>query len=217
MSTRPKVIVVDGNIAVGKTTWIQIITKRLREEGLRVSVVLEPVVEWQKCGILQKFYKNERKYAYSFQTYVVVTRLKSIIEAHKEHGDNVDFYLLERSCFTDEIFAQVNHNHGNISIIEYELYKAWSEFHKQFMPFEIDCHVYLSCEPDLCYHRCMERDREGESGISIDYLRVLSRAHDSYFNGKPNVFKYDTVPNYIDNLDLQDNMFEEFKAFVSTC
>jgi len=208
-----KVITVDGNIAVGKTTWINLMETHLKSKGLKVFVVKEPVDKWLEVGILQKFYKNKRKYAFSFQTFVVISRIQAIIEAWKEHGDNIDVYILERSCFTDAIFAQLNYERQDINEIEYRMYEQWRDFHSSLMPFEVGYRVYLHCTPEECYHRSLERSRDGEDKIPQEYLRDLARLHDNFFSDKAH-FAWDTSRNYLNNEEERDVMCSEFLRYI---
>ncbi|CAL1363610.1 unnamed protein product [Linum trigynum] len=87
---------VEGNISVGKTTFLQKIVSDTIELRDLVEVVPEPIDKWQDIGpdhfnILDAFYAQPNRYAYTFQNYVFVTRVMCWIERFQ--SDQV------RDCF----------------------------------------------------------------------------------------------------------------------
>ncbi|BAD82728.1 putative dCK/dGK-like deoxyribonucleoside kinase [Oryza sativa Japonica Group] len=73
---------VEGNISVGKTTFLQRIANETIELRDLVEIVPEPIAKWQDVGpdhfnILDAFYAEPQRYAYTFQNYVFVTRLRA--------------------------------------------------------------------------------------------------------------------------------------------
>lgn len=223
-TSQPKVIVIDGNIAAGKTTWLSLIVAHLEEKGLRVCVVEEPVEEWKASGVLKNFYANPRKYAYLFQSYVFVSRIQAAIKKYEKHGNNVDLYILERSWFTDRLFAEVNYKNQGISELEYQIYQTWADFHQKCAPFQPSGFVYLRCDADTSYHRCLERNRGGESNISLEYLRDLLVVHDRFFEKTVKISEEKTVPcllcdstpNFVNDLQVRKELFATFDGFLES-
>ncbi|KAI9084385.1 hypothetical protein K1719_033727 [Acacia pycnantha] len=80
---------VEGNISVGKTTFLQRIANETIELRDLVEVVPEPIDKWQNVGpdhfnILDAFYAEPQRYAYTFQNYVFVTRVMQERESSGE-------------------------------------------------------------------------------------------------------------------------------------
>lgn len=73
-----KVVVISGAIGVGKTTLMKLIKDRLTGEA--VSFLHEPVEEWERDGILGKFYSDRRRFALSFQLHIYTSRIKQFEE-----------------------------------------------------------------------------------------------------------------------------------------
>lgn len=96
---------VEGNISVGKSTFLQRIANETIELRDLVEIVPEPVAKWQDIGpdhfnILDAFYSEPQRYAYTFQNYVFVTRLMQ----EKESASGVKpLRLMERSVFSDRM------------------------------------------------------------------------------------------------------------------
>lgn len=40
--------------------------------------------------------------------------------------------------------------------------------------------IYLRCSPELCLKRIKQRNREGEEGIPLDYLRKVHERHEEW-------------------------------------
>jgi deoxyadenosine/deoxycytidine kinase len=82
---KPQIISIEGNIGAGKTTVIHKIEQFLKEtNNTRIRVLKEPVDLWSTIKdennetILEKFYKDQKTYAFPFQILAFMTRLSEI-------------------------------------------------------------------------------------------------------------------------------------------
>lgn len=96
---------VEGNISVGKTTFLQRIANETLELRDLVEVVPEPISKWQDVGpdhfnVLDAFYADPERYAYTFQNYVFVTR---VMQERESSGGLKPLRLMERSVFSDRM------------------------------------------------------------------------------------------------------------------
>ena len=118
---------IEGNIGSGKSTIIE----RLKERFNDFIYLPEPVEEWNKVKdthgetILEKYYKDKKKYSFSFQMMAFITRLSQLKQAVKNAPDHC-LIITERSVFTDrDIFARMLYDTGFIEPIEYQIYLRW--------------------------------------------------------------------------------------------
>lgn len=100
---------VEGNISVGKTTFLQRIANETLELRDLVEVVPEPIDKWQDIGpdhfnILDAFYAEPQRYAYTFQNYVFVTR---VMQERESSGGIKPLRLMERSVFSDRMVRNI--------------------------------------------------------------------------------------------------------------
>lgn len=98
---------VEGNISVGKSTFLQRIANETIELRDLVEIVPEPVAKWQDIGpdhfnILDAFYAEPHRYAYTFQNYVFVTR---VMQERESSGGIKPLRLMERSVFSDRMVS----------------------------------------------------------------------------------------------------------------
>lgn len=96
---------VEGNISVGKSTFLQRIANETIELRDLVEIVPEPVAKWQDIGpdhfnILDAFYAEPQRYAYTFQNYVFVTR---VMQERESSSGIKPLRLMERSVFSDRM------------------------------------------------------------------------------------------------------------------
>lgn len=75
---KPLVLTIEGNIGVGKTTFLKLIKEKLR---LDFEVIDEPVDVWQNIkqgdsNLLDLFYKEPTRWGFTFQTYAFMSRLR---------------------------------------------------------------------------------------------------------------------------------------------
>jgi len=180
------IISVEGNIGAGKSTFLD----RLREQFPNAYFVPEPVDEWNTITdtngttILEKYYEDPKKYAFSFQMMAFITRLKLLKEAPKNC-----LVITERSVFTDrEIFAKMLHESGKIEDIEYKIYLKW--FDELVQNLKVDGIIYLKTSHLTCFNRIKSRNRQGEN-IPPSYVADCQYYHDKWLRFLPNVIEID--------------------------
>ena len=175
------IISLDGNIGAGKSTLLSEIRKSIPD----LRVVDEPVGQWTALknntgkNLLELFYEDKKRWAYTFQNCAILTRLKNIKEAVEEldaNGKGPQVILTERSVLTDKyVFAQMLRDSGDIDDLEWELYDSWfSIFSKQH---QVNGIIYLSTSSTTSKDRIHIRNRQGEDRIQLDYLDALDRQH----------------------------------------
>ena len=175
------ILSLDGNIGAGKSTLLSHIRAHIQD----IHVVDEPVGQWTALknadgkNLLELFYEDKKRWAYTFQNCAILTRLKNIKEAVENlpAGNNGPHVILtERSVLTDKyVFAQMLRDAGDMDPLEWELYDSWfSIFSKQH---QVNGIVYLSTSSTTSKDRIQIRNRQGEDRIQLDYLEALDRQH----------------------------------------
>ena len=174
-------ISVEGNIGAGKSTLLE----SLKTKFPGLIFVDEPVEEWSTItdsngvSILEKYYADQTRYAFSFQMMAFITRVRRLREALEKNPGKV--IVTERSVFTDrEIFAKMLHDDGKIEDIEYTIYLKW--FDELVGKVKVDKIIYVRVEPEECFKRVLHRNRQGES-IPLEYLKGCHEYHEKWLSG----------------------------------
>ena len=66
---------IEGNIGSGKSSYVKFLKEKYKKiSGLQVIYLPEPVKSWEKIkdettgeNIIEKFYKDQKKYSFAFQ------------------------------------------------------------------------------------------------------------------------------------------------------
>jgi deoxyadenosine/deoxycytidine kinase len=188
-STEPFFVIVEGNIGAGKSTFL-----RLLKENLPVHIVLEPLEKWQSIGgstenLLEKFYQDTPRWAYTFQSYAFITRILAQEQAVKNY--NAPIYVLERSVFSDRYcFAQNCFENGLMTTLEWKLYQEWFSWLVDSYMSKPHGFIYLSADPKTCYNRLLKRNRREEAVVPMEYLEQLHEKHENWLVKKENVAPY---------------------------
>ena len=187
----PHIISIEGNIGAGKSTLYEQL-RNMYSDNPRIVFVDEPVDEWNTvvdesgATILQRYYENQAKYAFSFQIMALGTRLSLM---KKAIATDCDIIIMERSVITDSnIFAKMLFDDGKINLIEYKIYMKWFiEYTHNLPPINI---VYLKTDPSVVYERVLKRGRAGET-IPLKYLVKCHEYHEKWLNSSetPVVYK----------------------------
>jgi deoxyadenosine/deoxycytidine kinase len=177
-----KMILLEGNIGAGKSTMGRI----LKASGL-FDFIEEPVEAWQEgfaANLLDAFYRDMKRWAFTFQITAFVTRAKTWQEvlAFTDHSRVV----LERSIFTDRyVFAANSYRLGGMTETEWQVYCRLWDFLASNYCVEPDCILYYRTPAEICAERMKARGRSEESGVSLEYLLQLEALHDQWLLENP--------------------------------
>jgi deoxyadenosine/deoxycytidine kinase len=176
----PIILSIEGNIGSGKST---LLAKLQEVYGIDTTICFlqEPVDIWDAIkdehgtSILQKYYADQKRYAFSFQMMAYISRISMMREALKK---NYRVIIIERSVYTDSaVFAKMLFDDKKIEEIEYKIYLRWvNEFIADFPPVKF---IYVRAEPEVSLQRILQRGRKGEI-IPLDYLQNCHTYHDEW-------------------------------------
>jgi deoxyadenosine/deoxycytidine kinase len=175
-------ILLEGNIGAGKTT----IGQALAASG-EFAFIEEPTKAWQEgfaSNMLDLFYSDPHRWAFTFQICAFITRAKTWREvlALTDHRRVV----LERSIFCDRsVFAENCYRTGLMSPTEYQLYCGLWDFLASNYCVEPDLILYLRTPAEVCLERITSRSRDEEAGIALEYLLQLEGLHDEWLLDNP--------------------------------
>ena len=196
---------IEGNIGSGKSTLVKELKKSVPNIlDKKVVYVQEPVSEWSKIKdkkgetILEKFYANQHKYAFSFQMMAYISRLALLRNIVRENPDAI--IITERSVFTDrQVFAKMLYDEGKIEEVDYQIYLKWFDEFIEEIP--ITGLIYVTTTPEKSKERVDLRARAGES-IPLSYLQRCHNYHETWIkNIKKQVCLFNGNVDFKDNLD----------------
>lgn len=191
---RPRYIVIEGPIGVGKSTLTRILSERF---GART--VFEIVEE---NPFLSQFYGDRDKYAFQTQLFFLLSRFKQQEGLGQEDlfsGGTVSDYLFAK----DRIFAALT-----LTDAELALYDRIFQLLAPRIP-KPDLVIYLQARMDVLLGRIKKRARPFEKDFDAEYLSRLCSAYNDFF------FHYDETPllvintsdiNVVDNPDDVDQL-----------
>ena len=184
MSVNPIIITLDGNIGAGKSTLLEAIKTLIPS----VNVIPEPVGAWLSLtnsdgeSLLKLFYKDKRRWAYTFQNAAILTRLldtQHILKEWSHTPGKLPIIITERSVLTDRyIFAEMLHKNGDLDDLEWQLYLKWYEAYAKDLP--IRGIIHLNTSASTSRDRIKLRGREGEESIELAYLEQLDAQHNKW-------------------------------------
>ncbi|MFC1842736.1 deoxynucleoside kinase [Candidatus Dependentiae bacterium] len=185
---KPRLLIVEGNIGAGKSTFLKII-----QENLACKIVFEPHEKWQdiagKGNLLENFYNNTPRWAYTFQSYAFITRTLAQKQSAKKYPSTTQ--VLERSVFSDKYcFAKNLYESGAMSDIEWTLYKEWFDWFFEDHIQKPNGFIYLRTTPQTCYNRLKKRNRSEEKEVPLAYLQQLHDKHENWLIKKQNLDHY---------------------------
>jgi len=165
-----KFVAVAGNIGVGKSTLVDLLSVRLGWEPF-----FEPVAE---NPYLADFYANMDAWSFHSQIFFLTHRLRSHYDLAK-HPSSV---VQDRSVYEDaEIFAQNLYLQGHIQSRDYQTYRELYETTMRFLP-PPDLVVYLRASVPTLLNRISHRGRDYEQTISSEYLYGLNNLYETWID-----------------------------------
>jgi deoxyadenosine/deoxycytidine kinase len=161
-------VAVAGNIGVGKSTLVTLLSRRLGWEPFFEAVAENPY--------LSDFYRDMNQWGFHSQIFFLSNRLRS----HRQLLDHPTSVVQDRSVYEDaEVFARNLYEQGHLDERDYASYRRLYEVVSEFLP-PPDLVVYLRGSVDTLVQRIARRGRDYERTITPDYLAQLNRLYEGW-------------------------------------
>ncbi len=161
-------IAVAGNIGVGKSTLVELLTRRQGWEPVYEAVTENPY--------LADFYSDMRRWSFHSQVFFLSRRLQQ----HHALMTRTQSVLQDRSVYEDaEIFARNLYRQGHMSDRDWAAYYELFETLTTLLPAP-DLVIYLRAAVPTLQRRIALRGREYERTISAEYLTQLNTLYDEW-------------------------------------
>lgn len=200
-------IAVEGNIGIGKTTFLQ---KIRYISNAHITTIREPLEQWTRnnhINLLSKMYSNPKKWAFIFQTVALANLLQNHVYTTKNK-------LMERSLGAAyHVFLRAHHDNRTLKHRESMALQHWCETAAEIFPITPDVIIYLRAAPKIALERIRTRGRNEERSITIDYINQLHSFYDDWLlktNTKSRVIILNadqSCTNMLDDLNTQLGQF----------
>ena len=221
--TEFEIFSIEGNIGSGKSTLFEEL-KNVYSCIPNIVFLEEPVSEWEKIKnkqgepMLQLFYRDSKKYSFSFQMMAFISRLailKKTIESNK--GKKI-IIITERSLYTDKhVFAKMLYDKNNMEDVEYDIYLNW--FDTFVNEYPVNNVIYIKTAPKKCHERINKRARVGEEVIPLQYLEECHVYHENFLDKtvgiKANQLLLNGNIDIFQNKDVLNDWIRQIDEFIS--
>ncbi|KAM9516386.1 deoxyguanosine kinase, mitochondrial [Guaruba guarouba] len=231
-------LALEGNIAVGKSTFLKLLGATFPEWHL----VTEPVAQWQKVpargtvqaavgstNLLQMMYQEPARWSYTFQTFSFMSRLKAMLEPLDKPETPSPVQVFERSIYSDRyVFAKHLSEAGHLQPLEWAIYQDWHSFLLRQLGPRTVLHglLYLRATPQTCLLRLRRRARSEEQGVQLEYLQQLHAQHEQWLVEKSTevhfadmkhapVLVLDVEKDFEHDAAAQGGLMAQVEAFVT--
>jgi deoxyadenosine/deoxycytidine kinase len=165
-----KFVAVAGNIGVGKSTLVALLSQRLGWQPF-----YEPVTE---NPYLADFYQDMRAWSFQSQIFFLTRRLRT----HRQLIDHANSAIQDRSVYEDaEVFARNLYRQGLMAERDYQSYHELYCVLTEFLP-PPDLVVYLRASVPTLQARIAYRGRDYERTITAEYLGQLNTLYEEWIN-----------------------------------
>jgi deoxyadenosine/deoxycytidine kinase len=158
-------LAVDGPIGVGKTTLVEMLSRRF--EGVKM-------LEDAENPFLDAFYKDRPGTAFQTELYFLLTRFKQQLDT-QQHELFQKLLLADYTFPKNRVFAYLNLSDDELMLFD----KLFALLEPQ-VPVP-DLVLYLTADVDTCMARIRKRSRSYEKQMSEDYIRQLIDAYNHYY------------------------------------
>jgi deoxyadenosine/deoxycytidine kinase len=199
-------IVVDGVTGVGKTSLVRIIS-----EEFNFSPFNEMFDDENR--LLHKFFYDRPKWAFPMQTNFLTNRFKQYRKAMQ-----TGHAVMDRSIYSDRIFARMYLEYGYLSHEEYDVYNnLLNALLEQVEPPKLL--VYLRVNTDEAIRRIHRRGRPDELEVEREYWDHLNqfyeRNYENFDLGKLLVLQVDDL-DYVHRPEDRQYMVDQIRKAHQT-
>jgi deoxyadenosine/deoxycytidine kinase len=212
MSPQVYSVLVEGNIASGKSTFLKKVERTLLDQA---KVTYEPLDQWTSfkgLNLLKELYLNPKRFSFQFQTFVQLTMARIQLQ---ETTDK--FRFSERSLFSERfVFIEALKALQHISPTEYDILVEWFEFlEPKIQP--VNELIYLRTTPAVAFRRLQSRGRNEEAPVTIEYIELIHSLHEQWLIEKtlPTSENFKKITVRIVNQDKTlDELKPEFESII---
>lgn len=163
-----KFVVVAGNIGVGKSSLVALLSERLGWQPYYEAVAENPY--------LADFYRDMRTWSFHSQVFFLSNRLRT----HRQLLDHPTSVVQDRSVYEDaEIFARNLYEQGHLGERDYQTYRQLYEVLTELLS-PPDLVVYLRASVGTLQTRIAHRGRDYERRIAPEYLARLNGLYERW-------------------------------------
>lgn len=216
--------ILEGNIGVGKTTFLNLLQKVDPE----IEIITEPVDNWNKQtygqSLLANFYEDISRWAYTLETMTMICRARDHIREQKHKNPK---RILERSIYSGHYcFAKNCYESGFLSPVEWKIYQEWATFLLEGHCKPPIGFIYLKADPQICFERVKLRNRASEKDLTIDYMEKIHTKHNEFLIEKRGissslkpvpVLVLDCDIDFVQNPDQMANHVGKVREFMGSC
>jgi len=169
MSGEPLFISIAGLIGAGKSTLANALSI-----ALGIPYYAEPVKDNE---YLADFYTDMKKYGFAMQIYLLNRRFEQDQAIRWSQTGGIQ----DRTIYEDSIFAKSLNDQGLIDPRDYQTYMRLFRNMSSFLckPRVI---IYLDVTPQEALDRIHQRNRDVETGITIEYLQSLEQEYKKWLS-----------------------------------
>jgi len=203
-------IYVEGIIGAGKSTFVQ----NLSEKIDNLIAIKEPVEEWQRDGILEKYYKDMRRWALSFQLRIIHDKTKIL---NKIPNIDNNTYIVERSIYSDQCFTNTLNKFDILDEFDFRLSNDVRDIYEETTTKTPNLIIYLRPSLDTCMQRVKKRNRQEEKNLTVEYQQTLLNYHDDMFNHSHlKIMNNTNVPILIlEDNDITDDLIKKIQTYIN--
>ncbi|MDE2038800.1 MAG: deoxynucleoside kinase [Elusimicrobia bacterium] len=166
-----------GTIGVGKSTLTVDLARALNFEPVLEEVDGNPYLEG--------FYGDMKRYGTMMQVWLLNHRFRQ----HREFVTRISLgkirgVVQDRTIWEDTIFARMLNRHPDKIISDLD-YNTYLDLFDNMVLRELvfpQLLIYLDCRPETAAKRIGARGRGMESGISLEYLRMLRQNYEQFIS-----------------------------------
>ncbi|OGN88494.1 MAG: deoxynucleoside kinase [Chloroflexi bacterium RBG_13_48_10] len=163
-----RLIIVAGNIGVGKTSLAERLSERMGWRCAFESVADNPY--------LADFYTDMRQWSFHLQIFFLGHRAQQYLRM----ANDSQSVIFDRTIFEDEvIFTRALYHMGNVTERDYLSYRRVFDLITSQLP-PPDLLIYLKAPVSVLLERIQNRARSIETGINEEYLSLLESFYEDW-------------------------------------
>jgi deoxyadenosine/deoxycytidine kinase len=170
MTRQHPLIVVSGNIGVGKTSLAQALATRQNWVLSLETVADNPY--------LTDFYEDMKKWVFQLAIYNLGNRIEQHLESLAQNSGAI----IDRSIYEDkDVFIKYFRDDGTMSEKDFQAYSRMWKLLANSIPTP-NVLIYLKAPPTILLERVRSRNRTAEVNITLEYLTLLDGYYQRWIN-----------------------------------